>query len=235
MREIATVIGGVAIGLWAGAALSQSQPVVVELYTSQGCSSCPPADALLTKLAMRDDVLALALHVDYWDYIGWKDTFADPNFTARQKAYARAAGHRSIYTPQMIVAGADHVVGFQPMQVMDLINDSGARAPKVTIRLAQRANVLTIQATAAAQDLPPAMDVELVRFDPRRDVSIRRGENAGQTIIYSNVVTLWKQIGDWDGRAPLKLSYDLGTGGGKVAVIVQAAGNGPIVAAAQLP
>jgi hypothetical protein len=95
--------------------LAQDRPVLVELFTSQGCSSCPPADALLHKLARRDDVVALALHVDYWDYIGWKDTFAKAAHSARQRAYAREAGRRMVYTPQMIINGADHVVIGRPI------------------------------------------------------------------------------------------------------------------------
>ncbi len=90
---------------------------MVELFTSQGCSSCPPADAYLAHLATEPDVIALALHVDYWDYIGWTDKFGSPPFTERQKAYARAEGHRTIYTPQMIVNGTERIAGTNPAQV----------------------------------------------------------------------------------------------------------------------
>ena len=107
---------GIAAGLVAAAtpvrAAGRSQrPVVLELFTSQGCSSCPPADALLGELAKRDEVVTLAFHVDYWDYIGWKDPFGDPLHTARQRAYAAHLGQRTIYTPQLVVDGAGHVVG----------------------------------------------------------------------------------------------------------------------------
>ena len=97
-------------------------PVVVELFTSQGCSSCPPADKLMHELAKRDDVIALALHVDYWDYIGWKDVFAQPEFTARQRAYARLGNRKMIYTPQMVINGRDHVVGSNPKDTNALIS-----------------------------------------------------------------------------------------------------------------
>ena len=96
-------------------------PVVVELFTSQGCSSCPPADAVLHDLASRDDVLPLALHVDYWDYIGWKDQFAKPSHTNRQKAYAHVGGRNMIYTPQMVVQGQEDVVGVKAMKLAELI------------------------------------------------------------------------------------------------------------------
>ena len=95
--------------------------VVVELYTSQGCSSCPPADALLEQLAARDDVIALSLHVDYWDYLGWQDAFANPAFTKRQRGYAARAGSSMIYTPQMVIGGRDHIVGTKGMELSDLI------------------------------------------------------------------------------------------------------------------
>ena len=110
----------------AGIAAAESRPVVVELFTSQGCSSCPPADAFLHELSQRDDVIALALHVDYWDYIGWKDIFAQPAFTKRQKAYAKAGGRRSVYTPQMIIGGQDHVVGTHEENASALIQQHAA-------------------------------------------------------------------------------------------------------------
>ncbi len=214
---------------------AQSQPVVVELYTSQGCSSCPPADALLADLANRPDVIALALHVDYWDYIGWADGFADPAFTLRQKGYAKAAGHRTIYTPQMIIGGRDHLVGAKPMELSDLIS-AHARQP-VTVRLAARRDgsklVVTAERNGAAQ-LPTNMVLQVVRFDPMRSVEIRSGENAGKTISYANIVTSWSQVAKWDGQNPLRAAIDVGGKASPMAIILQAAGNGPIVAAAQL-
>ena len=113
---------------------SQDRPVVVvELFTSQGCSSCPPADALLERLSGRNDVIALSLHVDYWDYIGWKDKFASLAHTKRQQAYARAGGRRSVYTPQMIVNGLDDVAGTAPMDVVDMIDRHSRRQPVIEL------------------------------------------------------------------------------------------------------
>ncbi|HHB81142.1 MAG TPA: DUF1223 domain-containing protein, partial [Aliiroseovarius sp.] len=134
---------GIGLSMASGQARAQERPlVVVELFTSQGCSSCPPADALLARLAQRDDVLALSMHVDYWDYIGWPDTFAQPKNTERQKAYAHAAGMRSIYTPQMIIAGKDHVIGSKPMDVVDYIEMSRAAPARVEMTAALTDGVL---------------------------------------------------------------------------------------------
>ncbi|SEK17539.1 DUF1223 domain-containing protein [Pacificibacter marinus] len=211
--------------------------VVVELFTSQGCSSCPPADALFSKVAKRDDVIALALHVDYWDYIGWKDVFADPKFTLRQRAYARAAGHRTIYTPQMIVSGVDHIVGFKPMELADLIMDHRSKAGPTSVALSATRieDALTISMVPLGP-LPPAMRVQVVQFRPLEKVTIRMGENAGKTIDYANVVTSWNYVADWDGVAPLQVDVPTITAD-PVAVILQQDVNqlpGHIVAAVRI-
>ena len=200
---------------------AQAYPVVVELFTSQGCSSCPPADALLAELAKRDDVLALALHVDYWDYIGWKDIFADPKFTKRQRQYAKAAGHRTIYTPQMIVAGQDHIVGFKPMKVADLIvkHRHASLAPVMGLSAQRSGKNLTISLTPLGA-LPSDLHVQVVGFRPLETVGIRLGENAGKSIDYANVVTSWIPVDHWDGQRAKSLSVDL-VSDDPVAVIVQ--------------
>ncbi|GAA3872709.1 DUF1223 domain-containing protein [Celeribacter arenosi] len=206
-------------------------PVVVELFTSQGCSSCPPADAMMNELATRENVIALSLHVDYWDYIGWKDHFAQPKFTLRQKAYAKAAGKRTIYTPQIIVQGADHVIGNKPMKLAELIDRRMTRdAPPAVGLIARRdGTTLTIHLTPVAAGLP-VMRVQLVRYKPHERVAIGRGENAGREIDYSNIVTEWTVLRDWDGLGPLSIEAPV-AGTDKAAVIVQANGAGPILAA----
>ena len=127
----AAVLTGLAVlGLstWSQAVQAETrQPVVVELYTSQGCSSCPPADAFLGELARQDDVIALSLHVDYWDYMGWTDTFASPVTTARQRAYKQALNSRYVYTPQIVVDGRGHAVGSRRAEVRTLIAEAQAR------------------------------------------------------------------------------------------------------------
>ncbi|WP_295313325.1 thioredoxin family protein [Roseobacter sp.] len=213
--------------LWA-----QNAPVVVELYTSQGCSSCPPADDLFHQIAGRDDIIALALHVDYWDYIGWKDQFADPRNAQRQRAYATAAGRRSIYTPEMIVNGLTDIVGAKPMQLSEAIAAQKARPAAVLVSL--RRSGESVQITAEAkQAAPGAMVVQMVRYVPEREADITRGENAGRKIIYSNVTQDWKILGEWDGRAPLDIEASA-PGSEAVVVLIQEKGMGPIVGAAQL-
>lgn len=227
---------GAACGLWlaaAGPGLAQDgRVVVVELYTSQGCSSCPPADAYLAQLAAEPGVIALALHVDYWDYIGWTDQFASPQFTLRQKAYARAEGHRTIYTPQIIVNGVERVEGAQPDQVQGDIRAHQAQATPVDLSVTRQGDQVAISASAD-QALPGPVKVQLVRYHPAETVTISYGENAGRTLDYRNIVTEWSVLGDWDGAAPLTMTAPA-RGDDPLVVILQAAGPGPILAAAEL-
>ena len=226
---IATLIAG----FFATAGQAQQNKTVIELYTSQGCSSCPPADALLTQLADRDDVIALALHVDYWDYIGWKDSFGNPAYTARQNGYARAAGATTIYTPQMVIGGQDHVIGSKPMEVMDNLRVHQARGAQTRLTLDRSGAALRIQAAPFTRSATP-MIVQLVRYIPEQTVSISRGENAGKAIRYSNIVSSWQNIARWDGTTALNISTNV-AGDDAVVVIVQRDRHGPIVAAAELP
>ncbi|XDA99896.1 DUF1223 domain-containing protein [Sulfitobacter sp. LCG007] len=205
--------------------------VVVELFTSQGCSSCPPADELMEELAKRDDVIALALHVDYWDYIGWKDDFADPKYAQRQKKYAMRAGRHSIYTPQMIVNGTTDIVGTHPKQLEKAIAEHRARPAAVDLDLHRDGDVVTISAVPLRQDMLP-MDVQLLRYQPARQAEITRGENAGKTIHYVNVTEGWTLLGQWDGKAPFRMTADA-EGSLPVVVLIQVARFGPILAAAE--
>jgi hypothetical protein len=214
-------------------AQAQTTPVVLELFTSQGCSSCPPADALLAELAGRDDVIALALHVDYWDYLGWKDSFGSPAYTARQRAYAKAARLRSIFTPQMIVQGEDRVIGHAADEIEAKIAAHQAVPPAVELDLGRDGDTLSIELTPADPPTGPA-DVQVVRFVPAEEVAIGGGENAGRTITYTNIVTDWERVARWDGENPVKLTYDA-PGDGPLAVIVQRTHMGPVVAAARTP
>ena len=211
-------------------AQSAGQPAVVELYTSQGCSSCPPADALLEKLAGRPGVIALALHVDYWDYIGWKDTFGDPAFAERQRDYARAAGEKMIYTPQMIINGEEMIVGSDSAALAGALAPVGGPGAPV-LHLSQDGGTLSVRAEAVPGLAAPVM-VELVRYLPRATVGIDRGENAGRTITYVNTVTSWREIGRWDGQGPLELTVET-SGAQPAVVLIQEDGPGRILSAAR--
>ncbi|MEM0936746.1 MAG: DUF1223 domain-containing protein [Pseudomonadota bacterium] len=226
-----------AVSLCSGAAVfaddAARSPVVVELFTSQGCSACPPADAMLGELAERDDVIALALHVDYWDYIGWKDVFARPEHMVRQKAYARAAGEQMIYTPQMIVGGKQGVMGGRAMAIIASIDAVREAAPRVALRLTRADGVLIVDAEPLAA-LPEKIVLQLVRYRPYAEVEILRGENAGRTLAYTNIVTEWDIVAEWDGGAPLSLQLDL-AGDLPAVMILQDTEHGPILAAGVSP
>lgn len=232
MRPIATA----ACGLWmayAGPVLAQTQPaVVVELYTSQGCSSCPPADDFFAGLADDPGVIPLALHVDYWDYIGWADKFANPKFTERQKAYARAEGSKTIYTPQFIVGGTDRVVGNAPAEVAARIVDAVHRGGSVSLWLERQGDMVVIRAVAD-EPLTGEMNVQLVRYRPNATVEIDSGENAGRKMTYHNIVTAWSSLGGWDGSADF-VTKAPAEGDQPIVVIVQHSGPGSIIAAAQI-
>ncbi len=179
-------------------------PVVVELFTSQGCSACPPADEMLGDLADRPDVLALSWHVDYWDYLGWADEFARPEFTLRQKQYANAAGERSIYTPQILVDGSDTLIDLRPAELMGIINTHLARPVALSVTAQNLDDNYQIELTPRAQ-LKRGVVILLVRYAPQRQVEIRAGENRGMTLGYRNIVLGVEQIAHWDGKAPLRL------------------------------
>jgi len=207
-------------------------PVVVELYTSQGCPSCPGADAFLQELAARDDVLALALHVDYWDYIGWKDSFASPEYTARQRAYAKSGGRRMIYTPQMIINGLENVVGTHRLDVVDVIDRHKLIKPYVTLAVARDGRRLNIRAVAG-EPLQDRLTVQLIRYRPQARVDIERGENAGRSINYVNIVTTLEVLQEWDTNQPLELEVDV-SGSDPVVILLQHEGFGPVAAVARL-
>ena len=210
---------------------SQDQPVVVELFTSQGCSYCPPADAYLNELAKQPNVIALAWHVDYWDYIGWKDSFANPAFTERQRAYAHAQKQRMIYTPQLIINGVENMMG----KIYDEVSASIRKVTvqKAVMKLSSSRAGAAYTVTLSASHRHGTYDVQLVRVSPINIVKILGGENAGKTVTYVNVVTDLRSLGSWDGQGKATFSTgDLVRG--TYTVLVQHQGHGEIVAAAWL-
>tara|TARA_R110002051_G_scaffold14460_6_gene46846 strand:- start:11519 stop:12217 length:699 start_codon:yes stop_codon:yes gene_type:complete len=231
MRHLLTALALIG-AIFGGPLFAQEERVVVELYTSQGCSSCPPADALLDELAKRNEVIALALHVDYWDYLGWKDTFSSAEFSARQNGYARAANSRTVYTPQMIIGGVDHVVGSKTMEVMDRVAQRRDAENLVGLKVVRNLETLEIEAEPRRAGLGN-MVVQVVRYEPIETVDIKRGENAGKSVRYVNIVTAWDLIGPWDGVGTMKMIAPV-AGDAPVVVIVQKVGFGPIVAAVEL-
>jgi hypothetical protein len=224
-----------AITLWAlslalasgGAALAAdpAHPTVVELFQSQGCSSCPPANANVLALADRPEVLTLSWQVTYWDNLGWKDTFGQPAFTARQWQYARAFHRKEVATPQVVVNGRADVVGNRGDELAQLLRraDRGDGGPSVRIE----------GLTTAISGQGPAARVLLVRYDPRiLNVPIRAGENGGVTLPHKNVVREVVDLGGWAGGSR---SYALPAPtrpGLKTAILVQTGPGGPILAAA---
>lgn len=227
-----TRLGGVlAAGFIALAGMAQAgQTVVVELFTSQGCSSCPPADRILGDLADDPDVIALAFHVDYWDYLGWKDDFASPAFTNRQKAYARANGERSVYTPQMVIGGRDLVIGSKAMKVSGLVRRHMETSQPVSVRAQQTGDSVAVRASASGA--VPRSVVQLVTYIPEVTVAIKRGENAGRTLTYHNVVRQVITLGTWDGSGEFSATSRVPSGTHFV-VLVQTQGAGPILGAAR--
>lgn len=188
-----------------GSFAAQQMPVVVELFTSQGCSSCPPADSMVARLSNDPGVLTLSYHVDYWDYLGWADSFAKPEFTARQEAYARAAGERALYTPQLIVDGQDTAVSPGPSQLMALIDASRIAPALLTVQRETTAEGEAIELMPLSE-IGGAVEILLVRYAPMRKVEVMAGENRGRTVTYANVVLALDELAEWDGRGPLRLT-----------------------------
>jgi hypothetical protein len=175
-------------------------PMVVELFTSEGCSSCPPADALMGELVQRQYVLPLSFHVDYWDYIGWKDEFADPLFTSRQRAYAEAQGSSMVYTPQMIVAGAIDVVGSDRKAVDKALSTAYTRNTMYRIQVARDPDGRVIVQFPEAPIGVPAT-VWLVTYEKSAESKVKAGENAGRDLMTYNVVRSLQKVGMWWGPA----------------------------------
>ena len=227
-------------GLLGAAAFSPTAaaegPVVVELFTSEGCSSCPPADAYLGELAKRPDIVALSYHVDYWDYIGWKDPYALPAATARQRHYTAALGNRFLYTPEMVIDGGHDVTGSDRDAAGKLIGEHEKSQGKLAVAVSEpRDDKYTVRIPASS--LPAAATVWMALFDREHDTPVADGENAGRTLKEFNIVRELKALGRYDGKAmeiPLAVAL---TGKNGCAILVQADaapgdGQGAILGAA---
>lgn len=232
----ALIFAAMAVASFPGGALAGSatqSAVVVELFTSQGCNSCPPADAYLQELARRDDIVALEFHVDYWDYIGWADPFAKPAFTNRQRRYAANLEQRYVYTPQMVIDGWRHEIGSKRSAVEMAIKlarqDKLDFTPSVTLTHGDNGVAVSID----GPDAPRSFDIVLVSFDKKHETKVKRGENAGRTMTNAHVVRSLDTVGNWKGGAmDLALSDEQVPGDGGCAVLLQEKGGGRILAAA---
>ena len=220
---------------------------VIELFTSQGCSSCPPADALLKTYADRPGLLALTYHVDYWDYLGWRDTFANALFSERQRAYAAARGDGLIYTPQVVVNGRVHTTGSKPAKI-DAALAATARdldAARIGVELEPSERMIVVKVAARASTAPAtagpttaaSATVWLVAIQKSATVKIRNGENSGRTVTYTNIVRRIIPVGSWTGAA-LEVKLDrtaiVVTGVDASAIIVQSGATGPIYGASRI-
>ena len=188
----------------AGQAASAEPRAVIELFTSQGCSSCPPADALLGKLAHDPNVIALSLPIDYWDYIGWKDTLALAGHTNRQKAYSRVRGDRGVYTPQAIVNGSVHVIGSDREgiegAILDTTRSDDVMSVPVSMTLSGKQLNVSVAASHAGSSASHG-EIWICAISKAVPISIARGENRGHEVTYHNVVRNLLKVGDWDGSA----------------------------------
>lgn len=239
-RSCFLLVATLAVGLGmlgAGPARAQGQPILVELFTSQGCSSCPPADALLGELAARDDVIALAYHVDYWDYLGWKDTFASRANTIRQTTYSEEVdrqyiGRRfmGIFTPEVVVQGTDSLIGSSRSTITARIEAHSALDPLADLSLQRDGTTLVVSVRPAQDDVPPAR-VMFATYLSEAKVGVKRGENAGRELTYHHVVKALRHATDWNGRDAINVTInDLE---GPVVVFLQRGAAGPVLAAAQ--
>lgn len=234
-----------ALGFLLGAASAIAEdrraPLVVELFTSQGCSSCPTADRIFRELVDRGDVLALAFHVDYWDHLGWKDTLATRKGTARQYAYRESLQERMVFTPQIVVDGRVSVSGTDRAAVLAVLEKERQRLPAgsgivpLLIESLPRPDGGMELRLPASPDPGVRLPVWLVEYDDRQTVTIAKGENAGATYVYRHPVRAVRRIGEWTGEAT-EISLPPGgvTAGRGAVVLAQEERAGPIRAAGRL-
>ena len=213
-------------------ASAQQRPLVVELFTSEGCSSCPPAEAAIGQLSGRADIVALAYHVDYWDDLGWRDRFELPQSVKRQNVYARNLRHASVYTPQLVIDGRFDAVGADGSAIAKAL-----AAQRTTVPLSVSRHEAELLVDISAQPQSPACDVLLVPYLRHAVSAIGRGENAGRTLEEFNIVREIRTLGGWKGESKtFRVAVSsLPRDATDVAVLIQPAGQGPVVGAALQP
>jgi hypothetical protein len=223
-------------------ALADPPRAVVELFTSQGCSSCPPADELLVEYSRQPDIIALSLPVNYWDYLGWKDTLAHVAFTERQKAYAHSRSDRQVFTPQMIVNGKKSCIGSDRAQIEKAIQytSKGRKTLPVNVTLDEQGGTVVIQVEETPDTTQREAEVWVLPVLRTQTVPIERGENRGKTITYANVVRGLNRLGEWrGGSARFEMPLETARKGGDAYVVLlqstDAARPGVILGAAKGP
>lgn len=237
---LAACVGLLALGSAPATAEPMRPVAVVELFTSQGCSSCPPADLLMGELATNDQLIVLTMPVNIWDYLGWRDTLATPENTSRQRGYSEARGDRSVYTPQVVINGREHMVGSNAKAIEAHIAVAAAEGGlKVPVSVERIGDLLRVDIPAYDQPTRKAV-IWLALYERTREVPIKRGENEGQKITYTNVVRRLQPLGMWKGEAktvevPLAVNERSGSIGCAVMIQVDSSGRpGPILGAAVL-
>jgi hypothetical protein len=224
-RQAALPLAVVASAMLTSAIASAEPRAVIELFTSQGCSSCPPADKLAGELSRDPSLVVMSLPIDYWDYLGWKDTLALAGHTSRQRAYSKSRGDREVYTPQVVVNGVAHVLGSDKGAIDGAIAQTRKQPGTLSLPIA-----LSVAGDQISVTMPAAKDatkgeIWLCPITKTVPVTIGRGENSGTTITYYNVVRRWVKLGDWTGAArtfKVPLSDVTAAGGDAFAVVVQA-------------
>ena len=200
--RLGVVIGVFAMVVGATPSTAGDPKAVVELFTSQGCSSCPAADKLLGELAKDPSIVAISLPIDYWDYLGWKDTLADPRFSARQKAYSLVRGDREVYTPQVVVNGTAHVLGSDRNSIESAVVSTrkAAGIMSVPVTMTVSNGKLNVSVPAAKSDSESG-EIWVCAVSRSVPIAIGRGENRGREVTYTNVVRNVLKVGDWNGKA----------------------------------
>ena len=221
----------VAVLLAAVSPAAAEDVTVVELFTSQGCSSCPPADAQLRELSKEPGIVALSLHVNYWDYIGWKDPFASATTTERQHLYANSLKQRFVYTPEMVIDGYTDVNGASSSAVESAISKARSR-DRLRLKVAASVDGDELKVSIPAADGAKKASVWLFEIDREHTTEVARGENGGRTLVNANVVRSMKKIGEWDGQA-VELTADLDDAKDRdaCAIVIQEAATGPVLGA----
>jgi len=232
-KLLATILVTLGVGLGAPALQAQDlktqdNVVLVELFTSQGCSSCPPADENLGALLKETGVLGLSLHVDYWDYLGWRDTFGSRAHPERQFAYRDYVGGRVVYPPQMVVHGEYDVPGYRADRLQAAVAAAGAQPGQAEIKITNQAGML--KAILRTEFDPGLCTIWMASYDREHTVAVERGENAGRTLTYYNVVDKLMRVGQWDGKVQAISLPQPGPGQG-VAIWLQDNRTGHVMAA----